>query len=260
MTNLKTPEDLLIMREAGRIVARVHMALREMIKPGVTTGQLNSVADDIIRRHNAVPTFIGYPPGSLHPFPAAICASVNEELVHGIPGPRVLHEGDIISVDVGATYRGFVGDGAFTMGVGKIAPEVQKLIDVAEEALYAGIRTAVVGNQTRDISMAIQAVADRHGYGVIREYTGHGVGRQMHEGGLQIPNWWPRGRKQRQWPTHPLQPGMTFALEPMFSLGHYATRTLNDHWTVVMADGSPSVHVEHTIAVTDGEPLILTLP
>jgi len=257
--HFKTPEELLIMREAGRIVGRTHAALREAIKPGVTTAQLDRIAEDVIRRHNAIPSFLGYPPGAQYPFPGSICASINNELVHGIPGPRVLHEGDVISIDVGATYKGFVGDAAFTVGVGKIAPEAQRLIEVAEEALWTGIRTAKVGVETRDISMAIQAVAEQHGYGIVREYTGHGVGRSMHED-PQVPNWWPRGRKQRQWRSYPLRPGMTFALEPMFCLGSPATRVLDDHWTVIIADGTVAVHVEHTIAVTEDEPLILTLP
>lgn len=257
--HLKSPEELLLMRDAGRIVARVHNAIREAIRPGVTTARLNEIADGIIRKHGATPTFLGYPPGSPYPFPAAITVSVNEELVHGIPGPRVLHEGDIVSIDVGATYKGFVGDAAFTVGVGSISPEAQKLIEIGEQALAEGISKAVLGNETRDISTAIQTFAEQRGYGVIREYTGHGVGRVMHED-LQIPNWWPRGRRMRQWRSVPLQVGMTFALEPMLSIGDFATRVLDDHWTVVMADGSLCTHVEHTVAVTDGEPLILTLP
>jgi methionyl aminopeptidase len=179
--------------------------------------------------------------------------------VHGIPGPRPLKEGDIVSIDCGATYKGFVGDAAFTVGVGKVAPEAQRLIDLAQEALMLGIKTAVVGHETKDISMAIQAHAEKHHLGVIREYTGHGVGHNMHEE-PQVPNWWPRGRKQRQWRSYPLQSGMTFALEPMFCLGSPQTKVLDDHWTVIIADKSLAVHTEHTIAVTDGEPLILTLP
>ncbi len=259
MINLKTPEDLIIMREAGRIVARAHLAVREHIKPGVTTAHLNKVVDDVIRKHGAIPTFIGYPPGSKVPFPAATTISINEELVHGIPGSRVLEEGDIVSVDTAATYRGFVGDGGFTIGVGKIDPKYQRLIDAGEECLKIGIEHAVLGNETKDIAMAIQDHAEKNGYSVIREYTGHGVGRNMHED-PQIPNWWPRGRKQRKWRSVPLQVGMTFALEPMISMGSPATRILDDAWTVVMADGAFCTWTEHTIAITDGEPLILTLP
>lgn len=259
MIHLKTPEELIIMREAGRIVARAHLAVREAIRPGVTTAQLNQIVDDVIRRHNAIPTFIGYPPGSPHPFPAAATVSLNNELVHGIPGPRMLEEGDIVSVDCAATYKGFVADGGFTVGVGKIDDSLQRLIDVGEECLKIGIQMSVVGNETKDISLAIQAHAEKHGYSVIREYTGHGVGRTMHEE-PQVPNWWPHGRKQRRWRSYSLQPGMTFALEPMISMGSPATRVLDDDWTVVMADGAYCTWTEHTIAVTDGEPLILTLP
>jgi len=259
MVHLKSAEELLIMREAGRIVARAHAAARAAVRPGVKTAEINRVIDDVIRRHNAIPTFIGYPPNSPHPFPAASTISVNSELVHGIPGERVLQEGDIVSIDTAATYKGFVADGGFTMGVGRISPEAQRLIDAGEEALRIGIRMAVVGNETKDISMAIQAYAESQGYSVIREYTGHGVGKVMHEN-FQIPNWWPRGRKQRHWRSLPLKPGMTFALEPMISMGSPTTKTLDDHWTVVMADGALCTWTEHTIAVTDGEPLILTLP
>jgi methionyl aminopeptidase len=256
MIQYKTPEELLLMREAGRIVARAHLALKEAIKPGVTTAKLNQIADELIRKHGAIPTFLGY---GNPPFTGAICASVNDELVHGIPGPRILQEGDIISVDVGATYKGYVGDAAFTVGVGKISAEAQRIIDVAEEALRLGIKNAVAGKETKDISMAVQEHAEKHGFSVIREYTGHGVGKKMHED-PQIPNWWPRGRKQRHFPSYPLRPGMTFALEPMIAAGGLATKVLDDRWTVVMADGALCVHTEHTIAVTDGEPLILTLP
>jgi methionyl aminopeptidase len=257
--HLKTPEELLIMREAGRIVARVHAATREAVKPGITTASLDKIAADIIRRHNALPTFLGYPPKAKYPYPATITISVNNELVHGIPGPRVLEEGDLVSIDCGATYKGFVGDAAFTMGVGKISPEAQKLMDVAEEALKIGIQQCHVGCETKNVSMAIQAFVEKHGYGVVKEYTGHGVGRQMHED-PQVPNYWPRDRRHPAPRSFPLRPGMTFAIEPMITLGNPETKVLDDHWTVVTQDGSLCVHTEHTIAVTEGEPLILTLP
>ena len=259
MIHYKSPEELLIMREAGRIVARVHAAIREVIKPGVTTGALDKIAYDLIRKHNALPTFLGYPPGSKYPFPATINASINEELVHGIPGPRVLQEGDIISIDVGATYKGYVGDAAFTVGVGKISAQAQRLIDITEQSLFVGIKTAMVGCETRDVSIAIQTFVEKHGFNVVREYTGHGVGRNMHEE-PQVPNWWPRRQKARQWRSYKLTPGMTFALEPMVIVGDPETKVLDDHWTVVTKDGSLCAHCEHTIAVTNGEPLILTLP
>lgn len=248
------------MRAAGRIVAAAHAEARAIVKPGVTTAQINDVVERTIRKQGAIPTFIGYPPGSEHPFPAATTVSVNSELVHGIPSPhRVLEEGDIVSIDCAATYKGFVADGGFTMGVGKISAQAQRLIEIGEEALRIGIQASVVGNETRDVAMAIQAYAEKQGCSVIREYTGHGVGRTMHEE-PQMPNWWPRGRKQRAWRSYPLQPGMTFALEPMISLGSPQTQVLDDHWTVIMADGALCTWTEHTIAVTDGEPLILTLP
>jgi methionyl aminopeptidase len=248
----------LIMREAGRIVARAHAEMRAAIKPGVTTAALDRIATDVIRKHNAIPTFLGYPPGSKHPYPATINASVNEQLVHGIPGNRVLEEGDIVSIDVGATYKGFVGDAAFTVGVGKISPQAQRLIEITEQALAVGIKTSVVGNETKDVSLAIQAFVEKQGYNVVREYTGHGVGRNMHED-PQVPNWWPSRQRNRFWRSYPLKPGMTYALEPMVIVGDPATKVLDDHWTVVTQDGSLCAHTEHTIAVTDGEPLILTL-
>ncbi len=259
MIHIKTPEELMIMREAGRIVARAHAEIRAAIKPGVTTAALDKIASDVIRKHNATPTFLGYPPGGKHPYPATINASVNEQLVHGIPGPRVLEEGDIVSIDVGATYKGFVGDAAFSMGVGKISAEAQRLIEITEQALAVGIKTSVVGHETKDVSLAIQAFVEKHGYNVVREYTGHGVGRNMHEE-PQVPNWWPSRQRNRYWRSYPLKPGMTYALEPMVIAGNPKTRVLDDHWTVVTADGTLCAHSEHTIAITDGEPLILTLP
>jgi methionyl aminopeptidase len=267
MIHLKTPEELLIMREAGRIVSRALTAMREAVRPGITTAALDRIATDVLKRHDAIPTFLGYPPGSKHPFPATINASVNDELVHGIPGSRVLEEGDIISLDVGATYKGFVGDAAFTMGVGKISAAAQNLIDITEQALFVGIKTALVGCETKDVSMAIQDFVEGKGYNLVREYTGHGVGRNMHEE-PQVPNWWPRSQKGRDggrdrvrgWRSYPLQPGMTFALEPMVVAGNPKTKVLDDYWTVKIVDGSLCAHCEHTIAITDAEPLILTLP
>jgi len=255
----KTPEELLIMREAGRIVARCHAACREAVKPGVTTAALDKIAADIIRRHDAIPSFLGYPPRGKYPYPGVINASVNDQLVHGIPGPRVLEEGDIISIDVGATYKGFVGDAAFTMGVGKISAEAQKLIDTVEESLKVGISQCHVGCETRDISIAIQGYVEKHGYGVVKEYTGHGVGRDMHED-PQVPNWYSHDRRRGNVRSFPLRSGMTFAIEPMITVGSPETRVLDDHWTVVTKDGKLCAHTEHTIAITEGEPLILTLP
>ncbi len=248
------------MREAGRIVARVHNAIREAIKPGVTTAELSRIADDVLRKHNTTSPFMNYPDRTRkHPFPASITVSINEELVHGIPGPRRLEEGDIVSIDCGAYYKGFVGDAAFTMGVGRISEEAQRLLDVTEAALQAGIGACTVGCETRDVSRTIQMFVEKHGFSVVREYTGHGVGRKMHEE-PQVPNWWPPRQKRHDWRSYPLQPGMTFALEPMVNAGGPETRELDDHWTVVTADGSLCAHTEHTLAITEAGPLILTLP
>jgi methionyl aminopeptidase len=258
---IKTPDEIHIMREAGRIVARAHQAMREVVRPGVTTAELDRIAEKVIRDHNAVPSFLDYPnnkPGA-PAHPATINASINSELVHGIPSSqRVLKEGDIISLDVGCIYQGFVGDGAFTMGVGQISPSVQRLLDVTEKALHVGIKASVVGNETCDVSLAIQHFVESYGYGIVREYTGHGVGRAMHEE-PQVPNWWPRHARQRGWKSYRLQPGMTYAIEPMITAGRPETRELDDAWTVVTRDGSLCAHFEHTIAITEGEPEILTL-
>lgn len=256
----KTPEQLLIMREAGRINALVLQALREAVRPGISTKALDTIAADTLRKHGARPAFLGYPPGSAHPFPATITTSINEELVHGIPcEDRILQEGDIISLDCGTIYNGFVGDSAFSMGVGTISAEAQRLLQVTEEALYKGIDVARAGNLTSDISQTVQAFVERHGFSVVREYTGHGVGRTMHED-PQVPNWWPVGRpRNRAWRSVRLEPGITFALEPMVTQGRREVKTLSDHWTVVTQDGSLCAHFEHTIAITpEGPPLILT--
>jgi methionyl aminopeptidase len=258
----KLPDEIALMREAGRIVAVAHQALREIIRPGVTTGELNRVADTVLRDHGATPAFLGYPKPDAPNYPASICASVNEELVHGIPGKRELRDGDIISVDIGSVYKGFVGDSAWTYPVGEVSPAVQRLLDVSEEALWVGIRASELPNEIRDVALAIQNYVQKQGYSVVRDYTGHGVGREMHEE-PQVPNWWPRGKRLRQrqgWKSYPLQPGMTYALEPMVVAGRADTRELRDKWTVVTRDRSLCTHFEHTIAITEGEPLVLTLP
>ncbi|MBZ0303353.1 MAG: type I methionyl aminopeptidase [Anaerolineae bacterium] len=256
----KTPDELVIMREAGRIVAVAHQAMRDAIRPGVTTGELNKLADTVLRDHGATPAFLGYPKHNSPDYPASICASVNEELVHGIPGKRALKEGDIISIDIGSVYQGFVGDSAWTYAVGEVQPAVQRLLEVSEQALWVGIQASVMPHETRDVAMAIQQHVEKHGYSVVREYTGHGVGRKMHEE-PQVPNWWPRGRRQRQnWVSYTLRPGMTYALEPMVNAGRPEVRELSDKWTVATRDRSLCTHFEHTIAITAGEPLILTVP
>jgi methionyl aminopeptidase len=247
---LKSPQEIAVMRQAGRINALALQAVRQMIRPGVTTAELDAVAEEVIRKHGAIPTFKGYP--GPYPFPATICASINEQLVHGIPGKRKLQAGDVISVDCGSTFEGFVGDAAFTVGVGEISPETRRLIEVTEQALDEGIRKMQAGNRVGDVSAAIQKYVESYGFYVTREYTGHGVGRQMHEG-PQVPNYGIAGRGMI------LRPGMTIALEPMVLVGTYHTRVQPDQWTVVSADGSLTGHYEHSVAVTEGEPLILTL-
>jgi methionyl aminopeptidase len=249
---LKSAAEIDKMRRAGRIVAEVLERMRERVAPGVTTAELNELAETVIvGKYNAVPSFKGYPPGSAHPFPASICASVNEELVHGIPGPRVLQEGDIISIDVGAILDGYHGDAAVTLPVGQVSLETERLMEVTKGALAAGIAAARAGNRSGDISAAIQSYAESRGYNVVREYTGHGIGRKMHED-PQVPNYGEPGKGVR------LRKGMTIALEPMVLAGDRAVQVLDDHWTVVSCDGKLTAHFENTIAVTDGEAEILT--
>lgn len=239
------------MREAGRVNAQALAAVRDLVHPGVTTAELDAAAEEVIRKHGGVPVFKGYP--GPYPYPATITVSVNEELVHGIPGKRKLKQGDIVSIDCGTLLDGFVGDSAFTMGVGEITPEAQHLLDVTEKALYTGIDAMRNGNRVGDVSHAVQEYVEAQGYFLTREYTGHGVGREMHEG-PQVPNYGSSGRGMQ------LRPGLTIALEPMVLIGTARTRVLADKWTVVSADNSLTAHFEHTVAVTVGDPLILTLP
>ena len=246
---IKNDAELAMMREAGRVNALALKMVREMICPGAITADLDAAAEELIRKHGGSPIFKGYP--GPYPYPASLCISVNEELVHGFPSKRRLKEGDIVSIDCGTLLNDFVGDSAFTIGVGEISAEAQKLLEVTEASLWEGIRMMRSGNRTGDISAAIQRYVEGHGYYVTREYTGHGVGRQMHEG-PQVPNYGTPGRGI------PLRPGMTIALEPMVLVGTARTRVLPDQWTVVSADGSLTAHFEHSVAVTDGEPLILT--
>jgi methionyl aminopeptidase len=248
---IKSPQEISALREAGRINARALDAVRQLIRPGVTTAELDAAAENVIRKHGATPTFKGYP--GPYPYPASICVSINEQLVHGIPGKRKLQAGDIVSIDCGSTFEGFVGDSAITVGVGEIPPLAQRLIEVTEQALYEGIRQMRSGNRVGDVSAAIQTFVENAGFNVTREYTGHGVGRQMHEG-PQVPNYGIAGRGQV------LRQGMTIALEPMVLVGTSQTRVLPDQWTVVSADGSLTAHWEHSVAITEGDALILTLP
>ena len=248
---IKSPQEIAVLREAGRINALALESVRQLIRPGVTTAELDAAAQEVLHKHGATPTFKGYP--GPYPYPAAICASINEQLVHGIPGKRKLQEGDIISIDCGSTFEGFVGDSAFTMGVGEISAQAQRLIEVTEHALYVGINKMRANNRVGDVSAAIQEYVESSGFNVTREYTGHGVGRQMHEG-PQVPNYGTQGRGQI------LRQGMTIALEPMVLVGTSQTRVLPDQWTVVSADGSLTAHWEHSVVVTEGDALILTLP
>jgi methionyl aminopeptidase len=248
--HLKSPAELQIMREAGRINATILATAKGLLQPGVSTADLNAAAEEVLRKHGCVSPFKGY---GQPPFPASITVSINRELVHGIPSKkRKLKAGDIVSIDSGTFFDGMVADSALTAGVGEISPEAQELLDVTEGALHAGIEKMCVGNRTGDISAAIQNYVESRGYYLTREYTGHGVGRQMHEG-PQVPNYGKAGTGM------PLKAGMTIAIEPMVLVGTAETRVLPDQWTVVSADGSLTAHFEHSIAVTEGKPLILTV-
>ena len=248
---IKSPEEIATLREAGRINAMALDEVRKLVHPGISTAELDAAAEEVIRKHGAVPTFKGYP--GPYPYPASLCISINEQLVHGIPGKRKLQVGDIVSIDCGSTFEGFVGDFAITLGVGEISPTAQRLIEVTEQALYAGIGKMRANSRVGDVSAAIQQFVEASGFYVTREYTGHGVGRQMHEG-PSVPNYGTPGRGQI------LRQGMTIALEPMVLVGTTETKVLPDQWTVVSADGSLTAHWEHSVAITDGDALILTLP
>lgn len=244
----KSEREIVTMREAGRLVAQTLQMLRGLVAPGITTQEMDHMAEQFIRSAGAIPAFKGY-----HGFPANICASLNEQVVHGIPGSRQLKDGDIISIDIGVLHNGYYGDAAITLPVGKVDPAVEQLLRVTEESLMRGIAQAVAGQRIGDISHAVQNYAESYGYGVVREYVGHGIGRHMHED-PQIPNYGLPGRGLR------LKEGMTIAIEPMINMGTSDIRLLNDEWTVVTADGSLSAHFEHTVAITSRGPDILTLP
>ena len=243
----ESQKDLEKMREVGELIAGVREALRGMVEPGISTMELNDAADKMIRDAGAIPTFIGY-----HGFPYAICASVNEEIVHGFSKKTPLKEGDIVSLDMAATYHGFVGDTAMTVPVGAISDELKQLIRVTEECLELGIEQCWPNNRVGDIGWAVQQHAEKYGYGIVRDYTGHGIGRAMHEA-PQIANYGRQGTREK------IRAGYCFAIEPMLNLGTHETRTLSDKWTVVTRDGKPSAHAEHTLAVTPDGPEILTL-
>jgi methionyl aminopeptidase len=238
------------MRKAGRVVAEMHACIREAIRPGVTTAALDQIGRDVIDRRGARSNFLGY---GHPPFAGVICASPNDVIVHGVPGPVRLEEGDIVSIDCGAIVEGWHGDAAFSAGVGAIDPEDARLIEVTEASLAAGIAAMVPGGRLSDIGSAVQGVAEAAGLSVVREYTGHGIGMAMHEP-PDIPNWGKPGKGRR------LGPGQTYAVEPMVCAGRPETRLLDDQWTVVTRDGRRAAHAEHTIAITDHGPEILTLP
>ncbi len=248
---IKSNRELAHMREAGSVVARTKVKLMDAIRPGVTTAELDRLAEKQIRDMGASPSFKGYTAGGPTPFPATICVSINEEIVHGIPGGRVLREGDVVSVDVGATVNGFHADSAFTVGVGAISDEAQRLVDTTRESLATGISRARAGGRVGDISAAVQQYAESRGYGVVRQYVGHGIGRALHED-PQVPNYGRAGRGPA------LRPGMTLAIEPMLNLGTWETVQLDDGWTVATADGELSAHFEDTIAITQNGSEVLT--
>ncbi|RIW29968.1 type I methionyl aminopeptidase [Bacillus salacetis] len=242
----KTPREIDIMREAGKIVALTHKELQKHIAPGITTRELDAIAEKFISQNDAIPSFKGY-----NGFRGSICASVNDELVHGIPGDRTLKDGDIISIDIGAKYMGYHGDSAWTYPVGTIDDETQRLLDVTEESLYLGLKEAKPGERLSNISHSIQTFVEAEGFSIVREYVGHGVGQDLHED-PQIPHYGPPNRGPR------LKPGMVLAIEPMVNAGSRYVRTLTDNWTVVTVDGKMCAHFEHTIAITEEGYEILT--
>lgn len=248
MITIKSDNEIALMAGAGRITALALEAVEKAIKPGVSTFVLDEIARDVILSNKAIPAFLNY-----NGYPKSICTSINEEIVHGIPSKtRILKEGDIVSVDVGAISGGYVGDMANTFAVGSISKEARDLIDVTRKSFYAGFEMCKVGNRLFDISHAVQSVAEEHGYGVVREYVGHGIGTKMHEE-PSVPNYGIPGKGVR------LVKGLTLAIEPMINIGTYKTKLMPDNWTVQTADGKLSAHYEHTVAITDGDPRILTV-
>jgi methionyl aminopeptidase len=248
---IKTRREVEAMRESGRHVAEILLELREKAKPGVTTGELNDLAAREIDRRGIESSFLGYGPGGLPPYPAVLCVSVNEEIVHGIPGKRELAVGDLLSLDFGISNGGFHGDSACTIPVGEVDEDARELMETTREALYQGIEQMVPGQRLSDIGHAVQSRAEGAGYSVVRQFVGHGIGRVMHEL-PQIPNYGRPGRGPR------LMPGMVFAIEPMVNAGREGVRMLEDEWTAVTEDGELSAHFEHTVLITDEEPEVLT--
>jgi methionyl aminopeptidase len=245
---VKSRDEISIMREAGRHVAEVLDILVDALRPGIIELELDEIVRREYKKRNLIPTFEGY-----YGYPATVCVSINDEIVHGIPGKREVQEGDVVSLDLGCTYKGFVADSARTVGVGDIGPEKQKLIDVCKEAVWRGIGAARAGNRVGDIGYAVQTYVEGEGFSVVKEYVGHGVGRQMHEE-PQIPNYGRPGTGL------PLRKGMVIAIEPMVNVGTWQTKKDPDNWTVRTKDGSLSAHFEHTLAITEGDAEVLTLP
>jgi methionyl aminopeptidase len=252
MIYLKTREEIELMRESALMVSRTLGLIAAQIKPGVIPAELDKLAEEFIRDNGGIPAFKGYKGGRGVPdFPATLCISVNEAVVHGIPGKKALNSGDIISVDCGVKKNGFFGDHAYTFAVGEVKPEILKLIEVTKESLLIGIAQMVAGNRIGDISFAIQQHAEKHGFGVVRELVGHGLGRTMHEE-PEVPNYGKRGDGPK------IKEGLVLAIEPMINLGTKNIKHLNDGWTIITADGKPSAHFEHDVAVVDGKPEILS--
>ncbi|MBL7033340.1 MAG: type I methionyl aminopeptidase [Candidatus Delongbacteria bacterium] len=252
MIQIYSEREFELIRQAAQIIPRAFEMIEPAVVPGITTGEINRLIDQFIRDHGAEPSFIGVPGNQgVAPFPAACCISVNEEVVHGLPGKRVLREGDVVGIDVGTRRDGYYGDSARTFAVGVCAPEALKLMEVTRQALQAGISAAVPGHRIGDIGHAVQQVVDAHGYGIVREMVGHGVGAALHEP-PEVPNYGRPGVGLL------LKPGMCLALEPMINIGKGAIKVQPDGWTVVTADGSLSVHFEHQIQITENEPQILT--
>ncbi|CAG1772340.1 methionyl aminopeptidase [uncultured bacterium] len=253
MIYYKTKKDIDYIRESGRLVALTLELTSKYVKPGVTTKELDLIAEDFIRSKNGIPAFKGYRAGNSTPFPGTICASVDEEVVHGIPSGRVLKEGEIISIDVGVKMNGYYGDAAVTVAVGTISPAKKKLMEITEKSLYLGIAEAKEGNKLHDISAAVQEIVEANGFSVVRALCGHGVGKHLHEA-PEVPNYGRRGTGLK------IKNGLTIAIEPMVNEGVYEVDYGNDGWTIVTADGSPSAHYEHSIAIIDGKAEILTVP
>jgi len=248
---IKSRRELERMREAGRHTGEILLLLREAAKPGVRTGELNEIASKELERRGLRSPFLGYAPGGLPPYPAVLCVSINDEIVHGIPGSRELKEGDILSLDFGVDFEGFHGDSAVTIPIGSVPGETHQLVETTRDSLYEGIAQMVPGQRLSDIGHAVQVKAERAGYSVVRQFVGHGIGREMHEP-PQVPNYGRKGRGPR------LTAGMVFAIEPMVNVGTEEVRMLEDEWTAVTADGALSAHFEHTVAITDEGPEVLT--